>query len=84
VFSTLLKNSNIAKSAGKKNKIGDQLAKLRARRCTVSHALCIWAWPCWKMKNLPGILNMASNSYCYLLCWFWLGLDNYQTGVDQF
>jgi len=63
--------------------IRQHLAKLQAKKLIISRALRALALSCWMIKNSPDILSMARNSCCYLLLhWFWLGLDNYQTGVD--
>jgi len=37
------------------------LAKLQARKLTVSRALCPGALSCWKSKNSPVVLSMARN-----------------------
>jgi len=47
--------------------------------------LSVWALSRGKVTKSPDILSKARNSCCELLLhWFWLSLDNYQTGVDQF
>jgi len=44
-------------------KICEHMAKLQARRLTLSHALCIWKLSCLKIKNLPSILSVAWRNY---------------------
>jgi len=45
-------------------KISQHVSELQARKLIASHAQCIWALSCWKMKNSPDILSMARNSCC--------------------
>jgi len=65
----------------KKFKTSQHLAKLQARKLTVSQTLCAWHCPVERRRT-------RQISWVWLLLavlrWFWLGLDNYQTGVNRF
>jgi len=63
-------------------KIGENLTKLQARKC-----ICLTRFVrlgSVQLKAEEFAKQLEYNEKPLSLRWFWLGLDNYQTGADRF